>query len=117
MKRILVVVFFLNLLIGCEAVFIEDISDSKVILLAPSDNSNLTSGSIQFNWESISDATEYKIQIASPNFDNATQIYLDSLTTSISISKDLIVGDYEWRVKAINSGYETSYSKNSFTVN
>ena len=46
----------------------------------------------------------------------AGQIVLDSLTSSSIISKELVVGEYEWRVKAVNSDYATDYSINSFSV-
>src|SRR5690606_4419635 len=33
-----------------------------------------------------------------------------------SFTKELLPGDYEWRIKAINSGYETVYTANTFSV-
>lgn len=115
-KKLLFVVILLGLS-NCEAIFVEDISNDTIVLLAPSNNSMVTAGTIQFNWQEMSDATEYEIQIATPNFMNASQIVLDSLTSSSVISKDLVIGEYEWRVKALNSDFSTQYSINSFSVN
>ena len=102
---------------NCEAVFVEDISNETVVLLAPINDTELSSGTIQFNWQELADVTEYKIQIATPNFSTASQILLDSVITSTVISKNLEVGNYEWRVSASNSEYTTNYSINSFKVN
>ncbi len=102
---------------NCEAIFVEDVSNETVILLAPINDAQITSGNIQFNWQEIENVIEYKIQIAKPNFAAAGQILLDSITTSTVISKDLEVGDYQWRVSASNSGYTTNYSISSFKVN
>lgn len=102
---------------SCEALLVEDISDQSIILLAPSDGVILSSGSIQFDWQDNSEATTYKIQIATPTFNAATQIILDSTTNSTRVIKDLEEGEYQWRVKAMNSDSETPYNTLSFSVN
>lgn len=117
MKKKLLILCSLVLLWNCEAIFVEDVSDETVVLLAPLDHSELTNGTIQFNWQEINTATQYKIQIAKPNFENAVQILLDSTTTSNVFSQDIEIGDYQWRVSASNSSYETSYSTANFKVN
>jgi len=117
MKKKLLFVTISFLLSNCEAIFLEDISNESVVLLAPSDNSEVTSGTIEFHWEQLNDTIEYKIQISAPSFSAASQIVLDSITTATSLSKELAAGEYEWRVKAFNSDYSTNYSANSFTVN
>ncbi|WP_405567982.1 hypothetical protein [Polaribacter sp. Asnod6-C07] len=101
---------------NCEAIFVEDISSETVILIAPSENSDVISGNIQFNWQEVPEANEYQIQIATPNFDNAVQIILDSTQVKTYLVKDLEIGDYEWRVKAYNSGYSTNYASNNLKV-
>lgn len=115
MKKKLLPLIFL-VFISCEAIFTEDISDLSVKILAPQDNTEIDEGLIQFNWEVIVDATEYHIQIATPDFTNASQILLDSINNTNSISKNLTVGKYQWRVKAKNSGYQTSYTSASFEI-
>lgn len=117
MKKKILFVAVLFLLSNCEAIFVENISDQKVILLAPTNNSEVVTGTIEFNWKKNTDAIEYEVQIAKPNFTNTSQIVLDSITTSSVISKILEIGEYEWRVKALNSDFSTNYSTNSFSVN
>jgi hypothetical protein len=116
MKKKILFVATLFLLCNCEAIFVENISEETIVLLAPTNTSEVISGTIQFNWQELAEAIEYEVQIAKPNFANASQILLDSLTTAAVILKDLEVGAYEWRVKALNSGYITNYSTNSFLV-
>ena len=117
MNRISLFVVGVFLLFNCEAIFVENISDQTVILLAPTNNSEVTSGTIQFNWEQVLEATAYEIQIATPNFQNASQISLDFISIKTSFTKELAAGSYEWRVKASNSDYATNYSTNAFIVN
>lgn len=93
-----------------------DISDSVVAILAPANNAELSIGTQTFTWNPVEGAEEYVIQIATPDFENATQIVLDLNTTETSMTKDLIVNDYQWRIKAMNSGSETTYTTNSFSV-
>lgn len=117
MKKKLLTFCFLIFLFSCEAIFVEDISDRNVFLLAPTNNSEVANGAILFNWNSVEDTDSYQIQIAIPDFQNASQILLDSITTNTSITKELEIGEYQWRVKAMNSDYETPYSTSSFSVN
>ncbi|WP_339883472.1 hypothetical protein [Polaribacter vadi] len=117
MKKYISPILLAFLLFSCEAIFVEDISQENVVLIAPSDNSEVATGSIHFNWEGIVDATNYQIQIATPNFNQASQVVLDSIVTTTFFSKELAIGDYEWRIKASNSDYSTPYITNSFTVN
>jgi hypothetical protein len=104
-------------LFSCEAVFVEDISNDSVVLLAPLDNSQLNVGNNTFSWELINDAETYQIQIAIPNFENANQIVLDSIVLDNNLLQSLDAGTYQWRVKASNSEYETQFSTVNFTVN
>tara|TARA_R110002051_G_scaffold2660_1_gene14286 strand:+ start:29010 stop:29363 length:354 start_codon:yes stop_codon:yes gene_type:complete len=117
MKKYISTILLSFLLFSCEAIFVEDISQENVVLIAPSDNSEVATGNIHFNWQGIVDATNYQIQIATPNFNQASQVVLDSTVTATFFLKELGIGDYEWRIKASNSDYSTPYITNSFTVN
>lgn len=102
---------------SCEEILYEDdISDSRVVILAPIDDAQFYSTSVTFSWEPVENATKYQIQIASPDFDNALQIVVDTETESTSITQQLNIGNYEWRVRAMNSAYETLYTTRKFTV-
>jgi hypothetical protein len=108
--------FFLSLF-SCEAIILEtDISDRKVVLVAPSDKSQFFSTGVTFSWEKVADATKYHLQIAKPDFANPLQIVLDTVVTGTSFTQQLSMADYEWRVEAINSAYKTSFSSRFFSV-
>ncbi|NVK51296.1 MAG: hypothetical protein HWD85_00055 [Flavobacteriaceae bacterium] len=116
MKKTGALLFILFSFINCQAIFVEDISNTSVTVFAPTQNAKVTSGVISFNWDSVEEATLYQLQVASPNFTNAAQLVLDTTITKTAFSKDLAKGNYQWRVKAINSGYQTSYTTISFEV-
>lgn len=117
MKKLVTLCAFLWLCIGCEAILEEDISNQTVVLLAPAENTQLSEGDINFSWQVMDDATSYRIQVATPNFANATQLVLDLDTTETNASVMLTPGTYQWRVSASNSEYSTSYTTINFMVN
>lgn len=128
MKSIGLKISVLGLVLGilaCEDILeVPDISNQTVQVLAPVNGSVLTVNAIGLNWQEVEDATAYEIQIATPDFENATQLVLDSLVEVDSldqvrtrIDQNLLNGNYEWRVKALNSGFETTYTVNGFQVN
>lgn len=117
MKKVQIYIasFFL-VFTSCEAVFIENISNKSVILISPSDKAEISTGEINFNWNLIEDAEVYQLQIAIPDFNNPLQILTDTIVSKTIFKKDLLVNEYEWRVKAKNSEYETAYSISAFVV-
>ena len=118
---ILIVIFIFT---SCEDILEEpDLSTQRVNLLAPKDGSILNDNQATFNWEKIEDATAYQVQIATPNFENAAQFILDSIMAKDSlgnlptrIDQALLNGNYQWRVKAKNTGFETPFARGGFAV-
>lgn len=109
--------FFLITIASCEEILLEtDISKKEIQLVAPANNTNFNSTGVTFTWEAVSDATKYRLQIAKPNFESPTQIVLDTLITSTYFTQQLSIANYEWRVRALNSAYETNYSSRFFSV-
>lgn len=102
---------------GCDDIVeLEDISRDAVTLIAPYNNAVLHTATLNFTWEPVVDAENYQIQIAAPNFENPLQIVVDSTITTHNLLIDLESNSYEWRVKAKNSGYETLYTQQAFTI-
>jgi len=109
--------FIFLLTISCEdLVEVEDISQKTVTALAPTNNSVLSHSNVTFSWESLNDANQYRLQIATPTFGEATQILVDSLLPHTSFSKELAPTSYQWRIRAENSAYTTAFSTQSFLV-
>jgi hypothetical protein len=117
MKRILLVLSLLIIVTACEDIIeVEDISDDSVTLLAPTNEAILSITNLTFTWQAIEDAESYHIQIATPSFSEALQIVTDSTIVNTSFSTNLETNSYQWRVRAENSGYQTLYTTQSFTI-
>lgn len=116
MKKIGVTFLLCLILVGCEAVFVANISKSKVYLTAPSNNVQVQSGKVRFTWNTVEDADSYVVQIGKPNFSQTQQLVLDTTISTTRFEKELIAGNYEWRVKAVNSAYETQFQTNTLEV-
>ena len=111
------------LISSCEELLeVPDISGEEVTLLAPSDSTVVTQTIVNFTWNEVFEAKSYHIQVAQPSFLEASQIVVDTLVVVDStyvgtrFTKTLINNGYEWRVKALNSDFETEYTTHSFTV-
>ena len=116
MKK-LVVLILICCLAGCEEILTEeDITADSVSLLAPANGVNLVSGDVIFSWQTVNGASDYELQVATPSFENAEQIVLDTIVSGASFTQLLTANDYEWRLKALNSAYETNYTISAFEV-
>lgn len=115
--RYLKVLLLLLFVTGCEEIIeVEDISNDSVTILAPTDTAVLNITDINFSWNSVEDAEKYKLQIGTPDFETTNQIVLDTTITDTSFNQTLELGNYQWRIRAENSDYQTAYSSQSFTV-
>jgi hypothetical protein len=96
-----------------------DLSMESVMLLAPFNNAVLNDTNVTFSWDSVSEATSYRFQIAFPNFENPEQLVIDqSFDMAGSQSFDLEDNtSYEWRVKALNETSETAYTTRDVSIN
>jgi len=114
--KALIVCLFLSVIACDDIVEVENISNEIVSVLAPTNEVVLNTNEITFTWEAVVDANAYTLQIAQPNFVNATQIVLDSIISKTSFAKTLESGSYQWRIRASNTDYHTRYTTLSFEV-
>jgi predicted phage tail protein len=103
-------------LASCDDLIEPDISDEQVRLLVPVDSAVVRTAAVVFRWEEVSRARRYRLQVASPSFAKPTQVYIDTFSVSPSLSLPLQPGQYEWRVQALNAGYETDFASLGFTL-
>ena len=104
-------------IISCDDILeVPDISNASVTILAPTQGVVVDTTTINFSWESVIDAEQYQLQIATPTFETARQIIRDTILEEISFSTTLTADDYEWRVRALNSEFATRYTVVPFTV-
>lgn len=114
--KLVTCVLFLAFLSCEEILFVDDISDKEITLVAPANNSVLFSTGVSFSWNQVENADKYHLQIAKPSFASPMQIVLDTLVTVTTFNQQLNIGKYEWRVQAVNSGYETGYKTWPFEI-
>lgn len=116
-KALLVFGLLLSILVACDDIVeVVDISNQKVVALAPVNNAVLDTLPNTFTWEALEDAETYHLQVSTPSFESATQIVIDTVLMKTNFTKVLPVNTYEWRIRAENSGYSTVYTKESFSV-
>jgi len=108
---------------SCEDLLeVPDISEESVELLAPSDSTIVVQSNVNFTWNEVFEATQYHVQVAAPSFENAAQIVVDTLLVVDSVyvgpnfKRVLVDSEYEWRVRAQNSAYETEFTTSKFSV-
>lgn len=115
--RTLKLITVIALIFGCsDIVEVEDISKKKITVLAPKEGSVIKDTLINFSWNTVEGSTQYKLQVATPKFETASQIVLDTTITSSNYTKKLLLGSYEWRVRGENVEFYTDYTTQSFTI-
>lgn len=122
MKRLFYSICIILLAIGCEEIVsVADISEEFIEVLAPSNNAILEEGSITFSWEELEFADQYQLQIATPSFEMANQVILDTIvgdsTQAVrNISFNLSPENYQWRIRGLNSEFATSYTTQNLII-
>lgn len=102
-----------TLLLACDDVFEEDITEDRIVLVNPENEANISGNTVQFDWVAIEGADSYRIQV----LDNQQIIVLDSIVTVPSLSQQIEGGVYNWRVRGENFAYITAYSElSSFSL-
>lgn len=113
-----ILLIFIGLFVfSCDEIIMEeDFEEAQLVILAPVDNANFNSTSVTFNWEPLEGATSYVLQIAKPDFANATEIILNTEIEETTFTQQLNIGAYQWRIKAKNSAYETTFITRNLNV-
>lgn len=110
---------FLLLLVltGCKEFIEPSIGKRTVNLLAPANGTQSLAYAQNFWWDPVDDALKYRLQVVSPDFNNAARMVLDTLVTANKFTFTLDPGNYSWRVRAENGSSETAYSTAAFVIN
>lgn len=119
MNKVLYILISSMLLLfqSCSLIFEEDISDEVVELYAPADDLVTSTTNQTFWWEELSGATEYTLEVVSPEFENIELIVLDTTIEETKFTYNFTTPkSYQWRVKALNNGYETGYTTRDFEI-
>ena len=100
----------LSTFLGCEDIIEDDITDDLITVIAPLNDAEIEGNSVQFRWNQVDGADEYRIQIAN---ETNNRIIIDSLVQSSVFDLTINPGNYKWRVRGENFAYQTSYSFDS----
>jgi len=116
MRRFLSLMLLLSVSWACNDFLEEDIEDDVLVLLGPGEGVSTETQSPTFWWEELKGASNYRLQIGRPNFTAMEVLELDTLISDTKFLQTLFPSDFEWRVRAENSGYKTEYTTRTLTV-
>ncbi len=105
--RISVIFSSVILFLGCDDVLEDNITDDIVTAITPKDKTSLEGNSVQFRWEELDGADEYRVQVVE---ESTQKSVLDSLVSGNMFTYGLNSGEYSWRVRGENFAYVTAYS-------
>lgn len=98
----------LGLFSGCSEILETDISKKMVTLLSPADSTASRQIAQTFRWAPLEGARSYRLEIGAPSLVDPSGFLIDTLTKQTSLRLPLQAGRFEWRVRALNAGYETN---------
>ena len=102
--------------VACTEFLEESIVDGTVKLLSPGADAETNVYTIDFLWEPLDHALQYRLQVAAPSFESASLFYADTTLDKPRFSMSLQPGEYQWRVKALNGSSETAYKTHTLTI-
>lgn len=111
MKRYLSYSIFVALTFfqSCDDVLEEDITDSQITIIAPVNEAMIEGNLVQFRWNVLEGADEYRLQITREN----QILVLDSLVANTILNYQMNQGEYQWRIRGENFAYVTPYTFSS----
>ncbi len=97
---------------SCDDIFVEDISDHVLLLQSPADKVSLSDSKIKFRWEAVPGASSYQMELSLPT----NELVFDTVVTTNQCDTILVPGEYVWKVRALNSSYNTGFFSASFSI-
>lgn len=91
---------------SCEDILEEDITNDIINTISPTAGTVVESNVVNFQWNILDGADNYRVQL----FDNNGVIVLDSVVSQTNLTHPVSSGDYKWRVRGENFGYQSTYS-------
>ena len=94
----------------------QNLITQTILLVGPEENQSQSDSMVSFLWQEVEVASNYRIQIATPDFSNSSFIIEDLIVDSDNYSTNLPEGDYQWRVRGENDTSVTPYSTGTFFI-
>lgn len=93
---------------SCKDIIAKNISGKTPEMITPTLNDTISKSPVTFTWKEVTGATKYQLQIASPSFANMSAYVLDTMVTKTTFSFALDSNQYEYKLTAINAGYQST---------
>ncbi len=104
--KILTILSLLIIFCACDDILEEDIGNDAVVLIAPAEGDTIEGNTVNFSWQTLDGADNYRIQVLTDN-----QVFeVDSLLLTNHFEYILNPGDYQWRVRGENFAYQSPYT-------
>ena len=103
-------------IVACDDFIEKDIDSETMTLLAPANNLTTIQLTHTFWWDWLDGAEQYNMQIVEGSFSAATSFVLDTTITTNKFTYTLYPGNFQWRVRGENNGYETYYTTYSLVI-
>ena len=82
-------------LAACDDIIEKDITGDMVIPLYPMNDTEIESNVVNFQWNELDGADDYRIQV----YSESNNMVLDSLVNETNFTYPLAPGHYQWRVR------------------
>lgn len=92
------------------------LNGADITVLQPMNTFCSNSGNVQFNWQAIAGASQYRIQIAQPSFTLPYTVVIDQNVSNNAFTFNGSEGTYAWRINAFNNSSASNISEGSFKI-
>lgn len=116
MKQLFILLLSLFIFSACEDIFVKDITDKRIDIVAPANGAIVNKKEITLVWEELNGATDYHVIIVSPSITEVLYYACDSVTKDYKLKVSLPNGVYEWSVQASNSAHISHKSSQTFQI-
>ena len=116
MKQFVILLLSLLLFAACEDIFVKDISDKEINIVAPKNNNIMNKNEVTLVWDELEGAQEYHVIVVAPSLAEVLYYACDSITEDYKLKITLPNGSYEWFVQASNSAHTSRKSHDTFRV-
>ncbi len=94
----------------------QNLTAQTVLLVGPEEGQAQRDSTVSFLWQELEVASNYRVQIANPDFSNNSFIVEDVTVEGDNYTTTLPEGEYQWRVRGENDTSVTPYSTRSFFI-
>lgn len=109
--------FFSLLFFACtKDVFVKDIKNDSVSILAPANNTSTPNNAVTFWWQKLDGADKYNIQLVKPDFLTVQQLIADTNISGTKFTLSLNPGKYQWRICGFNNAGNSQYTTYNLTI-